>query len=173
MDSYFKKSMYLFVIAGILMFSVSSAFVLFMNSVFCLEFRSIDALGKKLYSSDPEILRESLALLQYKGASNEINRAIELLENGDDYVWLAAAHYLGKNGVTNSVPYLIKSLRHTAYRADVDALKYLKEMTGVNDEDNFYSWYIWWSENNNTKGIDWNSRLGSSPRVCVKIQHSN
>jgi len=135
--------------------------------IFILHFVPINYLGRQLYSPDPTFVRESLAIMRYKGASNEIERAIILLTSEDDYVWLGAARYLGRNGVTNAVPYLIKSLRHTASRGDEETLIYLQNMTGEYHGTEFNSWYVWWARNNRTDCMDWDSHLGPRPRLRV------
>jgi hypothetical protein len=58
-----------------------------------------------------------------------IPRAIELLSSADDYIWLNAASYLGACEHQAAIPYLIKALRHTAWRADEKTVSYLQHLT--------------------------------------------
>jgi hypothetical protein len=89
------------------------------------------------------------------------------LSSSDDYLWLNAAIYLGSIGDTSSVPYLIKALRHTAWRSQPEYITYLKTMTGMNFGDHFDLWKDWYLGQSPSVVPDWNSHLGYAPRIAV------
>lgn len=90
--------------------------------------------------------------------------AIHHLSSSDDYLWLNAAQYLGSIGEPASTPYLIKAIRHTAWRSVGDRLSYLREITGQPLDDSFDSWRAWWMTEHPDCDLDWDSLLGHAPR---------
>jgi hypothetical protein len=97
-----------------------------------------------------------------------VPRAIELLHHPDDYISLNAALYLGACRRQEAVPYLIRALRHTAWRVDDETSRYLREMTGMNFGTDFQSWQQWWLTDHPDFQIDWESGLGPIPRLPKK-----
>jgi len=85
--------------------------------------------ARNLDSQDPDLVRESLAHLTDRKDPIALTRGVELLQSTDDYIWLNAAHYTGVCGRQEAVPYLIKALRHTAWRADNETAQYLRSLT--------------------------------------------
>jgi len=76
------------------------------------------SLVRNLESNDQDLVRESLYLLTRRKDPVGVPQALKLLKSDDDYIWLNAALYTGACGQQEAVPYLIKALRHTAWRAD-------------------------------------------------------
>ena len=94
-----------------------------------------------------------------------VPRAIELLNSNDDYIWLNAAIYLGACNRQEAVPYLIKALRHTAWRSDAETALYLRTITGADFDTDFGRWQQWWLASHPDFTFDWDSHLGYSPRI--------
>jgi hypothetical protein len=118
-----------------------------------------------LKSDDPDLVRESLGYLSSRKDPAGIPNALPLLKSQDDYIWLNAALYTGTSGRQEAVPYLIKALRHTAWRSDSDTLAALTTLTGQNFGNDFSKWQAWWVNQNPNQRFDWTSHLGFSPRV--------
>jgi hypothetical protein len=118
-----------------------------------------------LKSNDPDLVRESLSFLNSRKDPAGVSNALPLLQSQDDYVWLNAALYTGACGRQEAVPYLIKALRHTAWRAHPDTLAALTALTGQNFGNDFSKWQAWWLSQNPGQSFDWTSRLGHAPRV--------
>jgi hypothetical protein len=118
-----------------------------------------------LKSDDPDLVRESLGFLARRKDPSGISNALPLLQSKDDYIWLNAALYTGACGRQEAVPYLIKALRHTAWRADPDTLAALTALTGQNLGNDFSKWHAWWVSQNPNQPFDWTSHLGYAPRV--------
>src|SRR5262249_39054358 len=72
------------------------------------------------------------------------NIALQQLNSTDDYLWMNAANYLGCIGESASVPYLIKALRHTAWRADDERRQLLVKLTSEDFGTDFAKWQQWW-----------------------------
>src|SRR5687768_2603344 len=87
-------------------------------------------LTTKLDSPDPATVVQGFHRLTRKADPVAVPRALELLESPDESIWLNAAHYLGACKRSESVPYLIKALRHTSRRSDETTATYLKAVTG-------------------------------------------
>lgn len=121
-----------------------------------------------MYSADEGVIRECLWELHARKDMRGISRAIELLEHPDDYVWLNAALYLGAMGRSESVPYLIKALRHTAARSDIDTIRYLRALT-KQDMADFEQWRQWWTATHPDFRIQWETHLGERPRFTEII----
>jgi len=122
------------------------------------------AYAANLGSSNPDLVRESLAHLTDRADPVAVPRAIELLQSPDDYIWLNAAQYLGACQRQEALPYLIKALRHTAWRSDEATVRRLRALTGQDLGASFEQWQAWWTERNAGQPIDWTSSLGHAPR---------
>jgi hypothetical protein len=96
--------------------------------------------------------------------------AIEHLKSEDDYLWLNAALYLGRIDEPCSIPYLIKALRHTAWRSDKEKQALLVNLTGVDYGVDFLKWHSWWMEQHPGSTINWESSLGHQPRIKKIIE---
>jgi hypothetical protein len=118
-----------------------------------------------LKSNDPDLVRESLGYLASRKDPAGVANALPLLQSNDDYIWLNAALYTGACGRQEAVPYLIKALRHTAWRSDPDTLAELTALTGQSFGKDFLKWQAWWTGQNPGQSFDWTSHLGFSPRV--------
>ena len=93
--------------------------------------------------------------------------ALQQLDSSDDYLWLNAAEYLGAIGDPKSIPYLIKALRHTAWRGDDKTKASLVRLTGTDCFD-FNGWQHWWLASHPNSRFDWDSHLGFRPRISEK-----
>jgi hypothetical protein len=122
---------------------------------------------RNLDSNNPDLVRESLSHLADRKDPVAVARAVQLLQSTDDYIWLNAAHYTGVCGRREAVPYLIKALRHTAWRADNQTAQYLRNLTGQDFGSNFARWQEWWLGQHPDSAIDWTSHLGFSPRIAA------
>jgi len=122
--------------------------------------------ARNLDSNDPDIVRESLAHLADRKDPVAVGRAVELLQSTNDYIWLNAAHYVGACGRREAVPYLIKALRHTAWRSDQETAQYLRILTDQDFGTDFTRWQQWWLGQHPDSAINWTSHLGFSPRVA-------
>ncbi len=91
--------------------------------------------------------------------------ALQQLSSTDDYLWMNAAHYLGCIGDPASIPYLIKALRHTAWRADEERRQLLIKLTGKDFGTDFTKWQQWWLSQHPDFQMDWESYLGFQPRL--------
>lgn len=125
------------------------------------------SLARNLESGDSDLIRESLAHLTDRRNSIAVTRAVQLLQSADDYIWLNAAHYVGSCGRQEAVPYLIKALRHTAWRADNETAGYLRSLTGQDFGIDFARWRTWWLGQHPDNELDWTSHLGFSPRLSL------
>lgn len=123
--------------------------------------------ARNLDSSDPDLVRESLAHLTSRKDPIAVPQAIPLLSSKDDYIWLNAAHYLGVCGKQEAVPYLIKALRHTAWRADAERVEILQALTGQSFGHDFARWQQWWLQQHPEAAPDWSSDLGHKPRLAL------
>jgi hypothetical protein len=117
-----------------------------------------------LGTNDPDTIRQSLGALDDNRDPAGIAAAIPLLKSDDDYVWLNAALYLGSFGKTESIPYLIKGLRHTAYRSAPDMVNDLRSMTGQSFGQNYRAGHDWWTSQHHGNDIDFDTHLGPMPR---------
>jgi hypothetical protein len=124
-----------------------------------------DSYVRILHSGNPDLVGQSLAHLAERQNPAGVPRAIDLLQSSDDYIWISAAHYLGVCGRQEAVPYLIKSLRHTAWRADPRAGQSLRQLTGQEYGPDFAPWQEWWQRRHPGLVFDWTSHLDLAPRV--------
>ncbi len=92
--------------------------------------------------------------------------ALKDLTSSDPYLWLNAAEYLGAIGDNASVPYLIKALRHTAWREDDETKQRLVSLTGTNLYT-FNGWQQWWIASHPGGHFDWDNNLGFRPRIST------
>lgn len=122
--------------------------------------------ARNLHSSDIELIRESLYFLTKRKDPIGVARAIQLLSHPDDYIWLNAALYVGACKRQESVPYLIKALRHTAWRSDAETAQHLRALTGADYGTDFARWQQWWLASHPDSSLDWDSHLGHSPRIA-------
>ena len=122
-------------------------------------------LVRKLDSSNRDTVLTGFHYLTERADPVAIPRALELLRSADEYIWLNAAEYLGACKHQDAVPYLIKALRHTAWRADADTAQYLRTITGADFGTDFSEWRQWWLANHPDFSFDWESDLGYAPRL--------
>lgn len=123
--------------------------------------------ANNLDSSDTDLVRESLFFLTGRKDPVGVSKAIELLNNSDDYIWLNAASYLGACHRPEAIPYLVKALRHTAWRTDAKTAEYLRALTGMDFGTDFTQWQQWWLARHPDSSFDWTSSLGHAPRLAA------
>lgn len=126
--------------------------------------------ARNLDSRDNNIVLDSLAFLTHRADPVAVDRALPLLRSSDDYVWLNAAEYLGACHRREAIPYLIKALRHTAWRTDNETVRYLQAMTGQAFGPEFDKWRNWWAAEHPGQPFDWTSYLGFRPRLAEPSQ---
>lgn len=136
-----------------------------LRPVFRHFFTSTESLVANLESSDRDTVLSGYYYLTERVNPIAVDKAIAHLASDDDYIWLNAAHYLGACKHESSVPYLIKALRHTAWRVDEDTVAYLKAITRQDLPNNFGTWKRWWDSAGRDAQIDWESKLGHAPRT--------
>lgn len=95
-----------------------------------------------------EEIQRQLFLLEAKHDPSGKQMARELLKSDDDYIWLNAATYLGSIGDTEAVPYLIKGLKHPAYRTYPEIAAHLLSLTGKGFGLDQVKWIEWWRTEN-------------------------
>lgn len=104
-------------------------------------------------------------ILQDRKSDAAIQEGLRDIQSEDGYVWMNAASYLGSRGRKEAVPYLIKALRHTAWRSDDERVELLRQLTGERFGNSFEDWLNWYAVQPNPVQIDWESSLGHSPRL--------
>ena len=120
-----------------------------------------------LESRDKDLVRESLSFLARRADPVGVDRAIPLLKHPDDYVWLNAAIYLGACERAEATPYLIKALRHTAWRSVDERVDRLESMTGQHFGRDFEAWKSWWVREHPETSLSWDVGLGFAPNWKV------
>lgn len=129
------------------------------------------------FKTSPDLVR----IIEKKGSLSEVYSAYSVLRkrnnpiavsvalkdmhSDDAYLWLNASEYLGVLGRKESIPYLIKALRHTAWRADEEHVTSLEKMTGQTFGTNFSEWKSWWTSLHPDTTFDWDTSLGFRPRI--------
>ena len=103
--------------------------------------------------------------LEERKTDKAIDLALEHIYSDDAYLWLNASTYLGTMQRTESVPLLIKSIRHTARRSKEERIELLTSITGQDYGDDFVSWKEWYLSSDPDFIPDWNSSLGHSPQT--------
>ena len=126
---------------------------------------SSHAIARNLSTDRGDLVYDSLYILSQRKDPIAVDRAIQLLQSDDDYTWLNATDYLGACGRQEAVPYLIKALRHTAWRSDSERVRHLQKLTSQDFGADFQKWKAWWEQNHPDPHIDWESHLGFSPRL--------
>jgi len=104
-------------------------------------------------------------ILQDRKSDVAIEEGLRDIHSEDGYVWMNAASYLGSCGRKEAIPYLIKALRHTAWRSDDERVELLRLLTGETFENSFEDWFKWYDAQPNPIPINWESSLGHSPRL--------
>ncbi|MEO0452709.1 MAG: hypothetical protein AAFY98_01060, partial [Verrucomicrobiota bacterium] len=107
--------------------------------------------------------------LQKRETDAAIEHALEHIHSDDDYLWLNAATYLGSRGKREAIPYLIKSLRHTASYSIQERIIILERLSGQRFGADFFAWKTWYLSTNPNQIPDWESALGHRPSVDAKI----
>jgi len=108
------------------------------------EAASGEELAKDLYSSNGDTVRSALYRLENRKDPAGRNAACKLLESDDDYIWFNAGLYLASIGDEKSIPYLIKGLKHPAWRSHAQVASYLQQLTGQKHARDQKKWIAWW-----------------------------
>ena len=103
--------------------------------------------------------------LEKRRTDAAVKHALGHLNSDDAYLWLNAATYLGSRNRKEAIPYLIKSLRHTAWRSVEDRADQLRHLTERSFGNNFDYWKEWYLSTSPEVIPDWDSSLGPSPRI--------
>ncbi len=119
-----------------------------MGLVMAPELASNNNLVENLDSTDPDLVMTSLSILGERADSSGQKKANLLLSSKNKYIWLNAAMYLGKIGDENSIPYLIKGLKHPAWRAHEKIASMLNKLTGLKYGKDQAKWISWWKQKN-------------------------
>lgn len=101
-----------------------------------------------LQLSDRDLQLIWLRNLRLKNDPSGTEQALKLLQSSDNYLWLAAALYLGELGEAEAVPYLIKGLKHPATRSREDVARLLRMATGEELGQDQAAWIRWWKTAN-------------------------
>jgi len=112
-------------------------------------------------------------ILQKRGSDIAIEEGLRDLTSEDAYVWVNAASYIGSRGHSEAVPYLIKAIRHTAWRAADERVVLLQQLTRQTFGDDFEQWRRWYESQPDAIDVDWDSSLGSSPRLSKPSRGQN
>jgi hypothetical protein len=118
-------------------------------------------LAENLDRSDPGLVSATLGLLGRRRDPMAEEKAVPLLRSEDPYVWLHAATYLAAVDRREAVPYLIKALRHRAWRSRGDHLAALRRLTGRDFGEEFENWRQWWLAEHPATAFDLDSALGN------------
>ncbi|MDC0088202.1 hypothetical protein OAI07_01525 [Akkermansiaceae bacterium] len=126
---------------------------------------STEELLKKINSSHRDTVLSGYYYLTERRDPSGREKAVIDLSSDEDYIWLNAALYLGSLGDEVAVPYLIKALRHTAWRSDEQTLSYLRKITQTNAGSDYADWKAWWDNQNSGIELSWDTWLGHNPRL--------
>lgn len=105
-----------------------------------------ETLVNNLSSEDRDLVMTCLSILEKRKDPIGKDKARELLKSDDDYIWFNAAQYLGSINDVEVVPYLIKGLKHPAWRAHDDVVVYLESITGEKHGKDQQKWLNWWKQ---------------------------
>jgi len=108
--------------------------------------------------------------LENRETDAALDHALEHIHSDDDYLWLNASTYLASRGRQESIPFLIKALRHTAWRSVDERIKFLEVLTGQRFGNDFTAWKKWYIATDPEIIPDWISGLGHSPKIETKAK---
>jgi hypothetical protein len=111
-------------------------------------------LVKRLDSADGDVVRGTLFILEHRRSPAGREKALGLLKSEDDYIWFNAALYLSAISDANSIPYLIKGLRHPAYMSRDEVESDLLKLTGQPFGGDQSAWIKWWQDSRPESGFD-------------------
>lgn len=103
--------------------------------------------------------------LEKRKTDAAVEHALEHIYSGDDYLWLNAATYLGSRGNREAIPYLIKSIRHTASRSVDERVSQLQSLTNQDFGEDFERWRAWYISTSPNVIPDWDDSLGHAPKI--------
>lgn len=113
-----------------------------------LRMRNADSeeLVEALSSENDQKVMTAFGILEDRRDPAGVQKAKELLEIDNKYIWFNATLYLGSLERKEAVPYLIKGLKHPASKAHKDASIYLQKITGKSFGTNYEKWLDWWEK---------------------------
>ena len=104
-------------------------------------------------------------ILEGRKTDAAIGHALKHIGSNDAYLWLNAATYLGSRNRSEAIPYLIKSIRHTASRSLDERTAMLAHLTPEAFGDDAEAWREWYLASDPTIVPEWEEDLGSSPKI--------
>jgi hypothetical protein len=116
---------------------------------------------KDLDSRDADTVLHGFYFLTVRKDPVAVPRAIELLNSTDSYIWFNSALYLGACDRQEAVPYLVKGLRHRAWRSYPEIASDLSRLTKQNFGTDYSLWFTWWQKQPHfDANFDWDTHLG-------------
>jgi hypothetical protein len=119
-----------------------------------------------LSSSDADSVMTSLDSLKLRKDPAGQQQARKLLASSDDYLWFNAALYLAAIKDPQAIPYLVKGLKHPAWRAYPEVLRDLQDLTHQRFDMNQATWIDWWKKQNPTSTFSF-----TYPRLIQQSAH--
>jgi len=119
---------------------------------------TIEQLVSYLDYSNILVLKGALSELEFRRSDAGRERAAQLLQHRDLYVWYCASLYLGAIGDQRSVPYLIRGLDHLAWRHRPKLLGYLRSLTHQDFGENKDAWIQWWTSQHPGSSFDFTTK---------------
>lgn len=115
---------------------------------------------------DPSAYGYSIyGILEKRRTDAAVEYALEHIHSDDAYLWLNAASYLGSRERKEAIPYLIKAIRHTAWRSVDKRVDHLQHLTGQSLGRDFHAWKKWYMSTSPDVIPDWDESLGHSPSI--------
>jgi hypothetical protein len=105
-----------------------------------------ETVARNLESRNTNLIYSSLSVLATRKDPLATESALLLLRSHDEYMWLNAALYLGSCENLESVPFLIKGLRHPAWRTHSKCAELLRDLTGEDYGTDAVKWRRWWTQ---------------------------
>src|SRR5882762_3492155 len=101
-------------------------------------------IADNLSSSDAGLLMNALIILETRKDPAGKTQAERLLGHDDNRVCFYATLYLASIRYDDSVPWLIRALKHPYSETNPKALNYLREVTGRDMGPEERAWITWW-----------------------------
>tara|TARA_B110000003_G_scaffold217748_1_gene217304 strand:- start:114 stop:635 length:522 start_codon:yes stop_codon:yes gene_type:complete len=105
--------------------------------------------------------------LEERGTDAAVDLALTHIKSDDPYLWLNAATYLGSRSRNESIPYLIKAIRHTAWRSADERIEMLRKLSRESIDSDFEAWKMWYLSTSPSIIPDWDTSLGHSPKLAA------
>jgi len=105
------------------------------------------------------------SVLEKRDTDKALSHALQHIHSSDDYLWLNASIYLASQDRVEAIPYLIKSIRHTAQYSLNKRIELLEQLSHQQFGKDFSSWKNWYLSTHPAIIPDWESSLGHSPHM--------